>query len=208
MHGVMPTTLLVAGGPATSLGTTIPNRATRANGIADDGTIVGWQDAENGQREAVKWVNGVQEYILTNNGLTNGEAMAVNGPGTAIVGTNYGYGIVQSGWIWQQGKGTTAIVEGPFRVIPTAVSDDGRTAVGNVIVTSGGDRRAFVWTEGKGVTYLDDLLKSKGGSLAAGWQIQSLNAMSADGQIIGGWGINPNGEIEGFLVDLKETGKP
>ena len=146
--------------------------------------------------------------IRDHDGNLDPEAMAVNGPGTAIVGTNYGYGIVQSGWIWQQGKGTTAIVEGPFRVIPTAVSDDGRTAVGNVIVTSGGDRRAFVWTEGKGVTFLDDLLKSKGGSLAAGWQIQSLNAMSADGQIIGGWGINPNGEIEGFLVDLKETGKP
>ena len=60
---------------------------TRANAVNADGTvIVGWQDQLTGERTAAKWVNGVEELILTQDGSLNGEAQAVSADGNAIVG--------------------------------------------------------------------------------------------------------------------------
>ena len=66
---------------------------SRANAVNADGSvIVGWQDQQTGERVAAKWVNGVEEIILTPAGGFNGEALAVSGDGKSIVGTNYNWG--------------------------------------------------------------------------------------------------------------------
>jgi hypothetical protein len=46
---------------------------------------------------------------------------------------------------------------------------------------------------------MDDYLAKKG--LAPGWRIGSLNAISGDGKTLAGYGINPNGDVEGFVLE-------
>ena len=82
------------------------NTYTRANAVNADGSvIVGWQDQLSGQRTAAKWVNGVEELILTPSGGFNGEAQAVSADGNTIVGGGYDFG--SSAWIWRPKQGVT-----------------------------------------------------------------------------------------------------
>jgi hypothetical protein len=194
--------------PAVSLGTTVPNSASRANTINADGTVIaGWQDDAFGQRSAVKWVNGVQEPILTDAGGYNGEALKMNNGATAIVGVNYNYNGSGLGWIWRADKGMISFgqggANGQIQTIPTGVSDDGNTVVG--FVRGPQATRSFLWTDNKGFQWLDDVLK---GQTAAGWQLTFLDAITPDGKILVGYGINPGGQIEAFKINLKASGKP
>ena len=73
---------LINGGPATDLPRLFEDSAARANAVNADGSvIVGWQDQPTGERTAAKWVNGVEELILTPDGGLNGEAQAVSADG-------------------------------------------------------------------------------------------------------------------------------
>ena len=71
-----------------------PRRASRANAVNYNGTvIVGWDDANNGQRRGVQWRNGTPSLIRRNN-LSVGEALDVSRDGQYITGhmnsaTNY-----------------------------------------------------------------------------------------------------------------------
>ena len=91
---------LINGGPAIVLQMLFEGPASRANAVNADGSvIVGWQDQLNGERSAAKWVNGVEELILTPTGRLNGEAHAVSADGNTIVGEGYDFG--KDAWIWQ-----------------------------------------------------------------------------------------------------------
>ena len=82
-----------------ALQSTIATRSSRANGISGDkNTIVGWQDQLNGDRNGVKWVNGVQEFIKDTAGNFVGEASDVSSDGSTIVGTNGFYPFLGCPW--------------------------------------------------------------------------------------------------------------
>src|SRR5262249_6042433 len=140
---------LINGGPASTLpalfGDTTYSRANAVN--ADGSVIVGWQDQLTGERTAAKWVNGVQELILTQDGAFNGEALAVSASGQAIVGTNYAFGGHQA-WIWREGDGITAIGRNGGDFVALDLSDDGRRVVG--FVRRGFSEDAFIWDKGNG----------------------------------------------------------
>ena len=186
---------------------------TRANAVNADGSvIVGWQDQLDGQRTAAKWVNGVEELILTPSGGFNGEAQAVSADGNTIVGGGYDFG--SSAWIWRSKQGVqplgmnatseqagAPVPAAPAAYIATDVSDDGRIAVGNV--RAGITNRACLWRRGKNQTFfLDDFIKRRGAVVPEGWSLNSASVISADGKTVYGWGINPNGQIEMFKVVL------
>lgn len=192
---------LINGGPATGLPKLVPDRASRANAVNADGTvIVGWQDQFSGERVAAKWVNGVEELILTQDGSINGEAMAVSADGNSIVGGNYGY-LGHDAWIWRPNTGVQPIGR-PSRESFTAldVSDDGKTVVG---FTS--HSRPFVWREGKGAFYFLDFLRSRGAVVPDGFRMVSAGTISADGNIVYGWGFNADLLIEMFKAELNTS---
>jgi uncharacterized membrane protein len=192
---------LVNGGPATDLGSTVPDRATRANAISGDGRIIaGWQDDELGQRAGARWINGVEEPLLTDAGENVGEVFNINYDGTVMVGISYPYG-ASEGWVWTLGGGFTPISSGGVvyrTVLPVAVSADGALVAGAVRENNQGDQKAFFFKRGR-FTYLTPYLAKKG--LAAGWNIKTISTMSADGTKLAGWGINPSGFIEGFVIE-------
>jgi uncharacterized membrane protein len=80
-----------------------------------------------------------------------------------------------------------------------AVSDSG-----NVIVGSSGSfpfREAVVWTPATGMQHLSDYAAARGVTIPAGWDLNTADAVSADGQTIAGWGIGPS-SIGSFVIDL------
>jgi uncharacterized membrane protein len=191
---------LVDGGPATDLGTLVPNRATRANTISGDGHVIGgWQESETGPRHGVRWIDGVEMPLLTAAGLPVGEVFDTNYDGTVMVGEYYPFGS-DNGWLWTQSHGFTALTS-PSRfyktALPVATTEDGTVVFGAVREGSQGQTRAIFWRIGK-ATYLRDYLAARG--LAAGWDIRWVTAASADGGTLTGWGLNPSRRIEGFVI--------
>ena len=79
------------------------------------------------------------------------------------------------------------------------MSDDGRTVIGNS--TTG---HAFLWREGRDVRNLQNYLKRNGAVVPAGWQIVSASVLSANGNIIYGFGINPDGFVEMYKAVLDD----
>jgi uncharacterized membrane protein len=190
---------LVDGGPATDLGTVVPNRSTRANTVSGDGHVIaGWQDSDVGIRQGARWVDGVEKVLLTDRGLPVGEVQHTNYDGTVMVGLYYPFGAAD-GWLWTQSQGFTALTS-PSAVfktaIPSSATDDGKLVAGAVREQRKGQTRAVFWRNGK-ATYLRDYLTARG--LAAGWDVRWA-AVSADGGTMTGWGINRDLRIEGFVI--------
>ncbi|MGN6519336.1 MAG: hypothetical protein ACTHK2_07935 [Dokdonella sp.] len=82
------------------------------------------------------------------------------------------------------------------------VSDDG-----NVIVGRSGAFPMFfatVWTPATGMVRLDDYAAARGVAIPAGWSLMTASAVSADGLVIGGWGVDPGGALDSFLIDLHD----
>jgi uncharacterized membrane protein len=170
---------------------------SRANAVNADGTvIVGWQDQLTGERTAAKWVNGVEELILTEDGSLNGEAQAVSADGNAIVGGNYAYG-GHFAWIWTPANGVQPIgIETRESFTALDVSDDGKTVIGFT-----DHKRPFIWYNGRG-SFLRSFLLSRGAVIPDGFRTFVANVISADGNIIYGWGLNGDLLIEMFKVEL------
>jgi uncharacterized membrane protein len=83
-----------------------------------------------------------------------------------------------------------------------AVSDDG-----NVVVGASGVwpvRNASIWTPATGLELLSDYASARGITLPDGWLLASASSISADGLTIGGWGIDPDGHMGAFLIDLHD----
>jgi len=195
---------LVNGGPAKVLQMLFDGPSSRANAVNADGSvIVGWQDQLNGERTAAKWVNGVEELILTPSGGLNGEAMAVSADGNTIVGL--GYNQRDDAWIWRPATGVERISKGRGKsLILLDVSDNGKTAVG--FTREGAhdrQQRAFLWKHGKGAALLSKYLADSGVVVPEGWDLKVASLISADGNTVYGWGFNPDNLIEMFKVELR-----
>jgi len=83
-----------------------------------------------------------------------------------------------------------------------AVSDNG-----NFVVGSSGSfpfREAIVWTPAAGMQHLSDYAAAHGVAIPAGWDLNTADAVSADGQTIAGWGFGPS-SVGSFVIDLHST---
>jgi hypothetical protein len=81
-----------------------------------------------------------------------------------------------------------------------AVSDNG-----NVIVGASGVwpiRTATIWTPDTGLQPLADYITARGVTIPDGWALAAATAISSDGLTIGGWGIDAEGIMAAFIVDL------
>lgn len=85
--------------------------------------------------------------------------------------------------------------------IAFGVSDDA-----NVVVGASGykpPRDAFVWTPETKMVKLTDYMKNKGVTGFDGWVLDVANPVSPDGKIISGTGVNPRGQVEGWIVKMQ-----
>jgi uncharacterized membrane protein len=82
------------------------------------------------------------------------------------------------------------------------VSGDGAVIVGNGNSDSGTE--PFVWSESQGMRRLVDVLCDDYGLDLGEWLLQVAMGVSDDGLVIVGYGINPEGNTEGWVVCLRD----
>lgn len=198
-HGI---TWSEATGVLADLGSTTAGRASRANAISDDGSVVvGWQDNDLGRQAAV-WVNGVQR-LLSFNDFPVGEASAVTPDGRYVTGAGYN----AFNWVYDTQLdvltplGLLADFDPFLNTGASDISDDGKTIIGYERVFGfGGVSHGYIWQEGVGMRDLTQLA------------IEAGVVLPADRVLILPLGISPDGTqitgidnfFEGFVITIPE----
>ena len=184
---------------------------SEAMAISDDGTVVVGVSYSNDlvgyprTGEAFRWTAGDMQGLGDfpggyNNSLS--QANAVSADGEVVVGR----GEDDQGYVAFRWSSTDGLVK--LGVLPTpdyyseayGVSADGTIVVG----TSGlyGDRVAFIWNAANGMRNLKTVLQNDYGLNLTGWSLREASKISPDGNVIIGYGINPQGRPKAWRVQL------
>jgi len=121
-------------------------------------------------------------------------AWGISADGTTIVGDAHIDGTSEP-WLWSAKTGFVLPDSTHDAGWFNAVSADGSVAVGQV---------GLLWDAVNGMRYLADILTGEGIDLAA-WSISSITDVSADGRTMTGYGINPSGDVEGWIARLPDA---
>jgi len=139
-----------------------------------------------------------------------GEAYDITPDGRYVTGRNFGWAEPEW-WSGYRVNPDGTITEIPvfeefpdLLIEPYAVSDDGQVVVGFAgrVVTG---FRPFFWSEATGIVDVQLFLYFQGYEDMLFWNLLRAHSVSADGTVLGGEGVNPNGQIEGFVVDMKKV---
>ena len=109
-------------------------------------------------------------------------------------------------FVWTRTTGIEAlgagVPPGVTGVHASGVSGDGATVVG--WGATGEGETALVWQADSGWRTLAAALVADHRTDAAGWRLTRATAISDDGRTIVGYGTNPTGQTEGWLVRLPQ----
>lgn len=185
-----------------------------AHGITDDGRLVVGASSffspdpeQSFATEAVMWTaeTGMVGLGDLPGGLHESEALAAAGDACAIVG--YGTSLLgREAALWSAGSliGLGDLPGGLFDSRALSVSGDGSIVVG--VGTTERGEEAFIWTEALGMVSLHEYAAAHLGADLSGWLLQVASDISEDGSTIVGWGINPLGHTEGFVLTIPAPG--
>jgi uncharacterized membrane protein len=176
-----------------------------ALGVSADGRmIVGSSSGPGRQQYATRWTEEAGYVALPSlpDSAATGQAWAVSDDGLWVVGeSDSGGGASAAMWTPDNQVIELGRVRPGTPARAFSVSLGGRVVVGD----SGGT--PFLWTASGGMRYAMDALKDYGLNVAAlGWNLRSLNDVSADGSWLVGQGISPEGKYEGFLIHIPAPG--
>ncbi len=182
-----------------------------AQGTSDDGrVVVGGGTTASGGR-AFRWVEGSgMQDIGTLPGGNFSWAYGVSPDGTQVVGEST-TATTREAFLWHEGATMLALGDlagGAVESVAYGVSADGTLVVGRG--TSDAGEEAFLWSPTNGMRSLMDVLITDyglGGQLT-GWHLTRATAISPDGFSIVGYGRNPFGWTEAWLVRLHPVPLP
>lgn len=121
-------------------------------------------------------------------------AWGISADGTTVVGDAHINGTSEP-WLWSAKTGFVLPDSTHDAGWFNAVSADGSVAVGQV---------GLIWDAANGMRYLADILAAESIDLT-GWSISSISDVSADGRTMTGYGINPSGDVEGWIARLPDA---
>jgi probable HAF family extracellular repeat protein len=182
-------------------------------GLSADGSIVvgGSVSASSGdsRREAFRWskTSGLQGFGDLPGGLFDSSFGDVSHDGAVLVG----YGTSERGreavrWTEQTGwQPLGDLPGGNFYSQALKVAANGSVVVGLGATDVG--TAAFMWDDAHGMRDIRDVLTAAGVDMT-GWNLSTAYGVSADGTAIVGFGRNPAGEDEGWLVRLDAAISP
>jgi uncharacterized membrane protein len=180
---------------------------TSAVAITDEGAMAVW----SGQLAGPYW----DLYFIDSDGAITDidERIGERRAGISADGSALASGGRFHAFRWSAREGGTGLGPLPgadptLTSIAYDISADGRVIVGKAEVERCSEQcntetHAFVWTRATGTLELALALERQGVDLG-GWQLISAVDVSADGTVIVGEGVNPQGESEGFRVILPE----
>jgi uncharacterized membrane protein len=122
----------------------------------------------------------------------------VNADATVVVGGSNATGVNGEAYRWTAKTGMVGLgfLSGATDSAASGTSSDGSVVVGE----SGG--KAFRWTAAGGMHSVKDLLTAAGVTAVNGWQLTRAVGVSADGIVISGQGIDPQGKNQGWIASL------
>jgi probable HAF family extracellular repeat protein len=175
-------------------------------GISGDGAVVVGSSQSASGVEAFRWTQDGGMIGLGDlaGGAFDSTALAASFDGSVVVGS----GTSASGreaFLWTQVGGMLGLGDlpgGSFSSGARGISADGSVIVGGSSSASGNE--AFIWTAATGMRELDSVLIALGLDLS-GWSLGGAHAISADGRVIVGNGINPDGDPEAWIAFLGDS---
>jgi uncharacterized membrane protein len=182
------------------------NQTSSAAAVSKDGsTIVG--TGHPVLTGAVMWTTSGASAIL---GKLPSDATAyatgVTRDGASVVGTSTDSNRVARAFVWTRTTGIEAlsagVPPGVTGVHASGVSGDGATVVG--WGATGEGETALVWQADSGWRTLAAALVADHRTEVPGWRLTRATAISDDGRAIAGYGTNPDGQTEGWLVRLPQ----
>jgi probable HAF family extracellular repeat protein len=197
-------------GGLVSLGTLGPGAGgqDQARGISADGSVVVGTSGEDNDVQAYRWTEatGMVGIGDLDGGAFSSRAGDVSGNGPVIIGTGTS-SLGMEAFRWTAAAGMVPLGDlsgGGFSSEAMATTFDGKLVVGESQTAAG--RTAFIWTEVGGMQDLRSLLATQYGlgAALASWQLTSATDISADGKVIVGYGENPSGQTEGFVIKIPE----
>lgn len=181
-----------------------------AFGVSGDGsTIVGRSNGPFGE-EAFRWTEATGMVGLGDlpGGGFKGTAFDASTDGSIIVGWSLSGALGgDEAFIWTMDGGMQGLGTLPGFAFSFAhgVSGDGSTVVGFCRLGSS-EYAAFIWTAADGMRDLAEVLTNEYGLDLGGWSISRAMSISDDGRTIVGFGINPAGQQEGWVVTIPSPG--
>ena len=153
---------------------------------------------------AVMWAaNGSATILGKLPGDAEGVATAVSRDGSVIVGASTNNAGIPRAFRWTQQTGMVDLgngISGLLGTFATSVSGNGRTIVGWGPEPTGDV--ALIWDVDHGWRKLDAVLATDYQTQITGWRLTRATAISDNAQAIAGYGTNPQGQTEAWIVKL------
>ena len=174
--------------------------ASEAFGVSSDGSVIVGRGFSSSGQEAFRWTQGTGMIGLGDlpGGNFDSRALAISTDGAVVVGESTS-AAGREAFRWTQTTGMVGLGDlpgGQFFSEAFGVSVDGSVVVGHGFSSTG--EEAFRWTQATGMQSIRDILIAAGIDVT-GWRLETANAVSADGAVIVGSGLNPNGDIEAWF---------
>jgi probable HAF family extracellular repeat protein len=174
---------------------------------ADSKVIAGMASDPDGLNFAFRWTadSGVVALPSLPDAIETG-ASGISADGQVIVGQNHFDDNSRRATLWHRGTVVSlGTLPGDFTSVALKTSRTGSVVVGSSSPNclACGAASAIIWYEGRGIFDLRDLLVKGGLSKQLeGWTLTEANAVSDDGHVVSGIGINPGGQEEGYIATL------
>ncbi|MEM6798055.1 MAG: PEP-CTERM sorting domain-containing protein [Planctomycetota bacterium] len=159
---------------------------------------------------------GASPFLSDGNGSS---ATAVSADGSVIVGWTTFNVLFFTAFRWTEADGMQPILGGDditLSAVPQDITADGSIVVGTYNDSSAyeigldttGNPEAFIWSDALGALNLQEHLEDAYGLLLPDWTLESATGISDDGMVITGYGINPDGNREAWVVNLTAIPEP
>lgn len=167
----------------------------------------------SGNLEAFRWTEtGGMAGLGTPASATRSEAFGVSSDGGIVVG-DFGTSTGKQAAYWTADEGWVGLGSlGHANSFATDVTDDGTMIVGTAMTydvsTDTLDSIGLIWDSVNGTKNANEVLTDVYGLDLAGWLITAVTGVTADGSFLVGRGINPDGNQEAWIADLRTTPVP
>lgn len=175
---------------------------------SEDGRVVSGRVRLGGSGyQACYWTDAVRTMLpQLPGGPSFSFCYAISGDGSVQVGGSCSlasptFGLGES-CRWKNGVAQSlgALPGAAKQGVARSCNRDGSIVVGEAMSTAG--LRAYIWDATNGMRELGAVLASDYGLNLAGWTLTSANAITPDGRVVVGVGINPSGHKEGWIARL------
>lgn len=130
------------------------------------------------------------------------EAHVISADGHVIAGHLQDVGLAV--WRDNQAIETFAGLGASGDVHVGGITYDGSVIVGRIPLFGGSPYHAFIWDAADGMRDLNIVLPEEYGIDLQGWLLNSADGISEDGRVITGYGTDPQGQMEAWVVVLPE----